>query len=923
MADFEIWCYQDIGEVRLSNEQLLELAEGLRDKTSIGPDYIKEHLKDLINYQDIEKTVEKDGEFKEKVNLEKTKYQKLAEQVETDKKQIEQEFDKSKYQQILSEIKKVPYANSVDGNSEEEIKSSLKTGIENEVDRIKKEVDDQINRTNQIKENYEKQYKEQYYQQLLSKLVEEGAKEIPKLEQFKELSNNPNQINEQEYKNKIQEIKGSLKQQVQGLYENYEKKVEGINKGKQKKIDEIQSNFEGFTKESLAQLEKKIGKQLNFDENYNFSSQQDVEEYLKNLGSSVQEILEKDYKDAMQEYQKAVENQENYKEKMNIDRKELANDILDKFEDELPVDTSKIKDELDKKDYNSIKDVEQAIKQELSKEQGIQNKFESGDFSDFFEQDSDSAENQGQGLSKEFYEMADSILKESLTNFDQKSKGELEKLTNEIENAEKQVYSTKNKLSYGAEKFIQETIEQTKKNQESQISKINSDAESRLNREKSGFDKICKDGYGFEPPTKIDYYFDQKISSFEKNIKEDLEKEYNKEIEKFNEKVKDLKKGLKNKFYDKFNIEQDYSEVFGEDISNQIITRVAENILGKTKRKIEEEHQSKLEKMTQKNIEYLKERDHAKDNLLKEYKDKAVDEIHLKYLDQLIERGLIEVDKDGKYEVNKERVTELLAKKAFDETMRILTGNRKSGRGTHKSKAQGFGEPVLDKNKRTNEVHRNLAILPTMKRSVVRRATKPRSPIITEEDLVEYDNLKNISYATVIAIDKSSSMEGKNIESAKNCALSLAHYMKKKHRKDKIDFVTFEDDVEEIRFEDILDLEPDNYTNTGGGIELGRKILDRYKRKEKLLYLITDGYPEGRSYSSSKERQEFALEQARKLKDDKVELVEILLNDSSSKRVYWGKKIVTEAKGTLFHVKDPSNLGAFVIDDFSHRRRGG
>jgi len=38
--------------------------------------------------------------------------------------------------------------------------------------------------------------------------------------------------------------------------------------------------------------------------------------------------------------------------------------------------------------------------------------------------------------------------------------------------------------------------------------------------------------------------------------------------------------------------------------------------------------------------------------------------------------------------------------------------------------------------------------------------------------------------------------------------------------------------------------------------------------------------------------------------------------------VYWGKKIVAEADGMLFHVRDPSDLGAFVIDDFS-RRRGG
>ena len=423
--------------------------------------------------------------------------------------------------------------------------------------------------------------------------------------------------------------------------------------------------------------------------------------------------------------------------------------------------------------------------------------------------------------------------------------------------------------------------------------------------------------------SKIEIATPSKINETEKKIKKEFEKNYNKKMNKFNNKIDSSKEQIEERFYDNFNIRQNGKDIFNEDINDQIITQAAESLVGKAKEKIALEYKEKLEEMLEKKNECDGMVENIRENLLDEYKDKAMEEINSKYFDQLIERGLIEVGKDGVYEVNKKGVTELIAKKAFDETMKILGGNRRSGRGTHKSKTMGFGEPILDKTKKTNKVSRSLAILPTMRRSIIRRAVKPNSPIIIEDDLVEYDNLKNISYATVIAIDKSSSMEGENMESAKNCALSLAYYMKKKHRKDKIDYLTFEDYVEEIKFEDILDIYPNNYTNTGAAIKLGREILDKYGRKEKLLYLITDGYPQGRYDESTEERQEFALKQARKLKDDNIELVEILLNNGSSRMVGWGKKIATEANGTLFHVKDPSNLGAFVIDNFSRRKRGG
>jgi len=942
MTDFETWCYQDTGKARLNNEQLLELAGVLREINSIDYDYIKKYSERFINYQTIKSTLEEDKEFKEKISIEKTKYQKLAEQIETERKQIEQDFDKSKYQKILSEIKKKnPYASFITGNSEEEIESNLRTKIKNEINKLKREIDEQTKKINQERENYENQYAEIYYKQILSELIAKGAEEIPELEQFKESVNHISSMDKYQYKTKVQNIKDELLNQMQKSYKDCKEKIEEINKEKEKKINEIQNDFENFTSESFALLERNTGKQLDFDENYYFNSQQDIEEYFENLEPNLQELLEKDYENAMQEYQKAVKNQENYKEKMIVDRKKLANEILDKFEDEIPIDTSRIKDELSRKNYNSINDIEQAIKQELTKEQEIQNKFESGDFSDLFEQNLDSAENQGQGLSKEFYEMADSILKESLTNLDQESREKLEKLGDEIENLGERVNDTKNKLSYGAERFIKEALGQTKKNQEGKISEINFNCSQEIQSIHFSLFETYKNKYGFES-TEFDFrdnpvgshnknlifdearqYFYREINETEKKIKKEFEKNYNKKMNKFNNKIDSSKEQIEERFYDNFNIRQNGKDIFNEDINDQIITQAAESLVGKAKEKIALEYKEKLEEMLEKKNECDGMVENIRENLLDEYKDKAMEEINSKYFDQLIERGLIEVGKDGVYEVNKKGVTELIAKKAFDETMKILGGNRRSGRGTHKSKTMGFGEPILDKTKKTNKVSRSLAILPTMRRSIIRRAVKPNSPIIIEDDLVEYDNLKNISYATVIAIDKSSSMEGENMESAKNCALSLAYYMKKKHRKDKIDYLTFEDYVEEIKFEDILDIYPNNYTNTGAAIKLGREILDKYGRKEKLLYLITDGYPQGRYDESTEERQEFALKQARKLKDDNIELVEILLNNGSSRMVGWGKKIATEANGTLFHVKDPSNLGAFVIDNFSRRKRGG
>ena len=923
--NFEAWCYRDVARPRLNREQLMEIAEALRNKGYVSEGDMRECL-EAVAYSDIKSRVRE--EVESRIDSERRKYRELAEQIESERKSFEQEFNRAKCERVLSEIRKLPYASSLHANSEEEMRTELESAIKREVYARRKEAESEMRKIAEEKRRHEERWREQYYQQALRTFLEEARAEIPALEEMEKRIDSC--ANEREYRSKIREIKQALTREVEELREEYERRMEEINRERERKVKEAERDYEDFANEIREQLKRRMEKcssaQNLFDRSpeSNFTSREEVKRYFKHLESELEHALREAYAHALEAYRKVEERMENYKRKTKIDGRALANEVLDRIGRTLPIDTSGLRRELENGNYNSIKDVEEFIAKRLSEEQEIRSRFESGDFSGLFE--TACAQAGEREVSEEFYETLRNALKEGLGALDPKLQQELNELEREMRRAEKRVKETREMKSYGAGRLIDEAIEEAERNAKARVSRINREAENAVNSEISRINAICRNRYGFEAEPsefsgedwdeKLANYLEHKIDEVAKKAEQKVEERFNTEMKNFERRIEEVNERLRRNLYERFNVEpRSLSEL--DDYARE----VAESVLQRAKNRVEKTYREKLREFEKRKEKLEHEEKNLEERLFEQSESEIADGIYSEYLNHLKEVGLIRME-NGKYKINRERVTELLAEKAFEEAAKILKGNRKSRKGTHKSRIPGLGELVLGSTKKTNKISKNLALLPTMRNSVVRRTLKPNEPLITEEDLVEYQTLKNISYAVVIAIDKSSSMwYNGRIEGAKNCALALAHYMRKKHKKDKIRFIVFDDEVKPVEFEDILGIEAEGYTDIGGALNLGRKILNTYRRKEKVLYLITDGYPEGETSTSTKERRRSALEMARKLKKDKINLIEILL-DNRDKMVYWGKKIVAEADGMLFHVRDPSDLGAFVIDDFS-RRRGG
>ena len=81
--NFEAWCYRDVARPRLNREQLMEIAEELRDKGYVSEGDMRECL-EAVAYRDIKNRVRK--EVESRIDSERRKYRELARQIESERK---------------------------------------------------------------------------------------------------------------------------------------------------------------------------------------------------------------------------------------------------------------------------------------------------------------------------------------------------------------------------------------------------------------------------------------------------------------------------------------------------------------------------------------------------------------------------------------------------------------------------------------------------------------------------------------------------------------------------------------------------------------------------------------------------------------------------------------------------------------------
>lgn len=361
---------------------------------------------------------------------------------------------------------------------------------------------------------------------------------------------------------------------------------------------------------------------------------------------------------------------------------------------------------------------------------------------------------------------------------------------------------------------------------------------------------------------------------------------------------------------------------------------------------------------------YKKKMSETERRFKREAKEKLLKDLAKKLLD----KGIVWKDDRGKYEVNKVKVAEILAKKVFEETMKLIKGMGEK-KGRHESQKFGNKIEILDRTRKARRLSHRIAFLPTLRNSLIRRTRDKGGPFIDEEDLVEFSHFREVPYSVVFAIDTSGSMAfaGK-IEGARGAALSFAYYIRKKYKKDRVQFVEFNEGIKEVCFEELPNLGTFlNYgyrpfTHTGDCLKF---VMDSFKEEkgyEKLLYLITDGLPQ-RNYGNDEEYRIFTLKQAKLLKSQGIHFVEIFLNTNLTVKdlmkqfwhssylwstpfnscppdyilrfwekkmaqdlklfEYWGRKIADSAQGLFFRIEDPKKLGTFFLEDYTKRRGQG
>jgi Mg-chelatase subunit ChlD len=204
------------------------------------------------------------------------------------------------------------------------------------------------------------------------------------------------------------------------------------------------------------------------------------------------------------------------------------------------------------------------------------------------------------------------------------------------------------------------------------------------------------------------------------------------------------------------------------------------------------------------------------------------------------------------------------------------------------------------------------------------RLSHPKDRHLTEEDVRVNRELTGSTLHVVLVFDKSSSMdENRRIQAAKKAVLALFKAVKRKDRRNLVDLVGFDTEVRPMDLVQVWESRPAGFTNTGEALKVARELVEKSSQDLKIIYLITDGFPEaytenGRGVAGDNARSlAFALVEAAGLSRVRnVRLVHILLEPREKIFVEAAEKIVAAARGKLI-TTDPNRLAADMLMDYS------
>jgi len=227
------------------------------------------------------------------------------------------------------------------------------------------------------------------------------------------------------------------------------------------------------------------------------------------------------------------------------------------------------------------------------------------------------------------------------------------------------------------------------------------------------------------------------------------------------------------------------------------------------------------------------------------------------------------------------------------------------------------------------KMHDEVSRMDLVESLMVARLTHPGSRPLTEDDIRVNRELSGSTLQVVLVFDKSSSMaENNRMLAAKKAVLALFKAVKRKDRRNIVDLVGFDTEVRPMDLVEVWESRPGGFTNTGSALRVAHELLEHSTADLKLIYLITDGFPEaytenGRNIAGDNARSlAYAVSEAGDLsRVPNLRLVHILLEPKERMFVEAAEKIVEAAGGKLL-TTDPNRLAADMLVDYSAATSG-
>ncbi len=288
-------------------------------------------------------------------------------------------------------------------------------------------------------------------------------------------------------------------------------------------------------------------------------------------------------------------------------------------------------------------------------------------------------------------------------------------------------------------------------------------------------------------------------------------------------------------------------------------------------------------------------------------------------IQELQKEGLLQEDAPGAvFTAEGER---LMAEKVLDEVFARLD---KSDTGAHEVLEGGVGtypSHLLTPFDEWLHSFDTLDIQETLLRTARR---DPGGLAIGAEDLTARIPLHRARAATVIAIDKSTSMSWSpdKIKGAVKAALGLRHLLETEYREDELHVVAYDHEPHPLQPGQIAALvsRTGGWTDIGLAMDSARELLEGAEGNKSAI-LITDGWPT----ASSHPRQtpaESALRAAHELGRANVRLVVMMLNTHPGLRRLCSEMAMLNGNATVAYVDDPLTLKEFVIRNYVREKRG-